>query len=63
MTAKDDLRALVEQLNEDDSAEVLAYARWLVAEGQMLVSREDLPAMWCRDDEPARQERHQHGMG
>ncbi len=47
----------MQELDEADAAEVLAYARWLVAEGQMLVSLEDLPAMWRRDDEPARQDR------
>ena len=57
MTAKDDLCALVEQLDEATAAEVLAYARWLVAEEAMLVSLEDLPAMWRRGDKPARQDR------
>ena len=32
MTARDDLRALVEQLDDDTAAEVLAYARWLLEE-------------------------------
>ncbi len=36
MTAKDDLRALVEQLDEAEAAEVLAYTRWLLSEGQCL---------------------------
>ena len=55
MTAKDELAALVPQLDEDDAAEVLAYARWLVARGQIL-TLEDLPAMWRRTvtDERAR---------
>jgi len=47
MTAKDDLRTLVEQLDEADAAEVLAYARWLLAERQT-VTLADLPAMWRR---------------
>ena len=54
MTAKDDLRALVVELDDDTVAEVLAYARWLLAEARMLVSLEDLPAMWRRDDERVR---------
>ena len=29
-TAKEELRALVEELDEGDAAEVLAYARWLL---------------------------------
>ncbi len=48
VTAKDDRRALVDELDED-AAEVLADAYWLVAEGQMLVSLEGLPAIWHRD--------------
>ncbi len=36
MTVKDELHALVDQLDEDDAAEVLAYARWLLSEGQCL---------------------------
>ena len=51
MTARDDLLALVADLDDDTAAEVLAYARWLLAEGQMLVSLEDLPAMWRRDEQ------------
>jgi len=47
MTAKDELAALVADLGDDTAAEVLAYARWLVAEGQIL-TLEDLPAMWRR---------------
>ena len=42
---------LVDQLDEDAATEVLAYARGLLAEGQMLVSFEDLPAMWRRDEQ------------
>ncbi len=55
MTPKDDLAALVAELDDDTAAEVLAYARWLVAEGQIL-TLEDLPSMWSRDaaDEPVR---------
>ncbi len=34
MTAKDDLLALVADLDDDTAAEVLAYARWLLEEGQ-----------------------------
>ncbi len=52
MTVKDDLRALIDEL-EDDAAELLAYARWLLAEDQIL-TQEDLPAMWRRVGEPAR---------
>ena len=56
MTVKDDLLALVADLDDDTAAEVLAYARWLLAEAQMLVTLEDLPAMWRRepvDERPA----------
>ncbi len=42
----------MEQLDEEDAAEVLAYARWLLAEEQIL-TLEDLPAVWRRTDEPA----------
>ena len=52
MTAKDDLRALMEQLDEDAAAEVLAYARWLLAEAEARVTLDDQPTMWWRD-EPA----------
>ena len=55
MTAKDELAALVAQL-DDTAAEVLAYTRWLLAEEQMLVTLDDLPAMWRRD-EPVPQDR------
>ena len=34
MTAKDELTALVADLDDDTAAEVLAYARWLLEEGQ-----------------------------
>ena len=51
------LLALVADLDDDTAAEVLAYARWLLAEERMLVSLEDLPVMWRRDDAPAGQER------
>jgi hypothetical protein len=32
MTARDDLRALIDDLDDDTAAEVLAYARWLLEE-------------------------------
>ena len=59
MTAKDELAALVPQLDDDDAAEVLAYARWLVAEGvagwrraeRQRACLNDLPAMWRRDEQ------------
>ncbi len=35
-------RALMEQLDEDDAGEVLAYAGWLLAEGP-IPTLEDLP--------------------
>jgi len=34
MTVKDELHALVADLDDDTAAEVLAYTRWLLAEGQ-----------------------------
>ena len=47
MSARDELRSLVEQLDEEDAAEVLAYARWLLTEGQSLTA-ENLLAMQRR---------------
>ena len=38
MSARDELRALVEQLDEEDAAEVLAFGRWLLTEGQSLTA-------------------------
>lgn len=32
MTAKDELLALIKQLDEDDADDVLAYTRWLLDE-------------------------------
>ena len=57
MTATGELRALVEHRDEGEAAEVLAYARRLLAEGQMPASLEGLPAMWRRDDERVPQDR------
>ncbi len=34
MTAKDDLRGMIDQLNDDDAAEIFAYAKWLLEEGR-----------------------------
>ena len=51
MTAKDELLALVADLDDDTAAEVLADAGWLLVEEQMLVTLEDLPAMWRRDEQ------------
>ena len=48
------LIAQVQELDDDTAAEVLAFAKWLQAEGQIL-TLEDLPAMWQRDDAPAGQ--------
>ncbi len=35
MTAKDELAALVAELDDDTAAEVLAYARWLLEEAHL----------------------------
>ena len=57
MTAKDELAALVADLDDDTAAEVLAYARWLLAEGQgqpRMLTCDDLPPWWRRADERPR---------
>ena len=54
MTAKDDLRALHELLDQDDAAEVLAYARWLLSEGQCLTPEARLTALQALLDERPR---------
>ncbi len=54
MSPKDELLTLVADLDDDTAAEVLACARWLVAEGQTRVTPEDLSALvcgWCRHDD------------
>ncbi len=45
MTAKDDLRALIDQLDDDDAAEVLAYTRWLLTEGRLVTPEARLAAL------------------
>lgn len=53
MTAKDDLHALIDQLDEEDAAEVLAYARWLLSE-QEAADLDARAAGWreLRDERP-----------
>ncbi len=51
MTAKDELAALVAELDDDTAAEVLAFTRRLVAEAETRVPLDDQPTMWRRDEQ------------
>ena len=48
------LHALVDLLNDEDAAEVLAYARWLLPEGQCLTPEARLAALQDLLDERPR---------
>ncbi len=45
MTARDHLHALIDQLDDDDAAEVLQYTRWLLAEGRLVTAEARLAAL------------------
>ena len=40
MTTKEELRQIVDTLSDEDSAELLEYARWLQQEGEVLSDAE-----------------------
>ena len=54
MTVKEQLHTLVDQLDDDTATEVLAFARWLLSEGQCLTPEARLAALQDLLDERPR---------
>jgi hypothetical protein len=55
MTAKEELRKLVDELDDIDAAEVLAHVRWLPSDGEAL-SEETLEAVKGGEEDVSRGE-------